>query len=86
MATPDKVNEYNYTSTPPEDKLVAFFHKNADVDDKATSMHHTLGPGAWQSSPGNHVHDGGQSALILKGVPVNDLATCIAALKLLGAV
>lgn len=32
-------------------------HQNADTDASATAIHHTLGTGANQAAPGNHVHD-----------------------------
>lgn len=34
------------------------FHRYDDVDVKADSHHHTLGPGQYQAAPGNHIHDG----------------------------
>lgn len=43
------------------------FHTNSDVDLRAESQHHTLGPNPSQASPGNHTHDGGSSPLILNG-------------------
>lgn len=33
-------------------------HVRADTDISPKALHHTLGPGRNQSSPGNHVHDG----------------------------
>jgi len=42
------------------------FHTNSDLDARAESQHHTLGPGPNQASPGNHRHDGGDSALLLE--------------------
>lgn len=71
--------------TAPSPKEVLKIHTNADTDGKATSAHHTLGAGHMQASPGDHTHDGGTSVNILDGFVVNDLATCIAALKKLGA-
>jgi hypothetical protein len=32
-----------------------------DVDSGITAIHHTLGPEAFQSSPGSHRHDGSDS-------------------------
>lgn len=32
-------------------------HENADTDDGFTSIHHTLGTGAFQAAPGDHTHD-----------------------------
>jgi hypothetical protein len=33
-------------------------HFNSDVDSSRLSLHHTLGSGRNQASPGNHIHDG----------------------------
>lgn len=33
-------------------------HTRSDVDASKKSQHHTLGSGANQSAPGNHIHDG----------------------------
>lgn len=33
-------------------------HYRSDVDASQTSLHHSLGKGRNQASPGNHVHDG----------------------------
>jgi hypothetical protein len=33
-------------------------HLGADTDSAITAIHHTLGPGAFQASPGSHRHDG----------------------------
>ena len=32
-------------------------HQDADTDQGAGSIHHTLGPGQFQAAPGNHTHD-----------------------------
>lgn len=40
---------------------VNFFHLNSDKDAGATALHHTLGLGPGQASPGNHDHDGRNS-------------------------
>lgn len=42
----------------PTSKQVINLHRNADVDLSARALHHTLGSGANQASPGNHLHDG----------------------------
>lgn len=67
-------------------------HNNADTDGKATAVHHTLGPGPMQASPGNHTHNGGTSLSLLEGVTLSGakggnvaLASVIAALVSLGA-
>lgn len=44
---------------------VELFHTNSDLDLRAESQHHTLGPSPSQASPGDHKHDGGDSALLL---------------------
>lgn len=36
-------------------------HLSADTDTGVTAIHHTLGPKAFQASPGNHRHDGKDS-------------------------
>lgn len=36
--------------------LQANTHETPDTDDAATSLHHTLGGGEFQSAPGNHAH------------------------------
>lgn len=51
----------------PTTEEVERFHRNAEVDVKATSIHHTLGPGEFQAASGSHRHDGGDSPLILDG-------------------
>lgn len=52
----------------PSGLVVERFHKNAAVDTRAEDMHHTLGPTSTQASPGDHTHNGGDSALLLEGV------------------
>jgi hypothetical protein len=76
----------------PSAKEVEKAHRNADTDGKPTAAHHTLGPGTFQSSPGNHTHDGAQSALVLGNVTLTGVKTggtalnsVIAALVALGA-
>ena len=49
-------------SKPPTSKEVTNFHEHSDRDGSPKSQHHTLGPTANQASPGNHSHDGGNSA------------------------
>ena len=51
----------------PTSQAVEDFHTNSDLDARAESQHHTLGPGPNQAAPGDHTHDGGDSALILEG-------------------
>ena len=49
----------------PPSQAVDDFHTNSDVDARAESQHHTLGPNPTQAAPGNHTHDGGDSELLL---------------------
>ena len=51
----------------PPAQAVEDFHTNSDVDARAEAQHHTLGPGPNQASPGDHTHDGGDSAFLLEG-------------------
>lgn len=51
----------------PSSAEVTEFHTNSDVDGTVKAQHHTLGPNAFQASPGNHDHTGGSSQ-ILDGV------------------
>lgn len=44
-------------------------HRNADRDSSKEALHHTLGPLPYQSSPGDHSHDG-RSSKILSGLSV----------------
>jgi len=39
-------------------------HRNADTDQSKRALHHTLGPKGSQAAPGNHTHDGNDSALL----------------------
>lgn len=55
----------------PPGQVVDDFHENSDVDSRAEAQHHTLGPGPNQSSPGDHTHDGGDSALLLEGETIS---------------
>ena len=58
MTSPVDASLANRFPTPRE---VDDFHRNADKDKNQDSLHHTLGPGRYQASPGDHVHDGGTS-------------------------
>lgn len=77
----------------PSGVAVEKFHKNAAVDTRVEDMHHTLGSLPSQASPGNHDHDGGDSALILDGYvlvgtkasPSTCLPSILACLVRLGA-
>jgi len=77
----------------PSNRVVDAFHKNADTDSRTESIHHTLGPGPNQASPGSHSHDGSDSVQILAGMtltgskatPSTMWPSIIAALVRLGA-
>lgn len=60
------INPDEYTS-----EQVNIFHLNSDKDSGAGALHHTLGLGPTQASPGNHRHNGRDSYRIRIG----DLAT-----------
>lgn len=47
------------------------FHRNSDVDLRREAQHHTLGPQPNQASPGDHIHDGGDSAKLLTGMTIS---------------
>lgn len=79
-----------YTALPAEQ--VEAWHRNSDLDLRAEAQHHTLGPRPSQASPGDHIHDGGTSPLLLSGVTLTGsrggnaaLPSIIAALVRLGA-
>lgn len=68
------------------------FHQNADTDSRKEAVHHTLGAGDNQASPGNHNHRGGDSVQLLSGVTITGsrggnvaLLSVIQALVALGA-
>jgi hypothetical protein len=60
---PDQIND----ETKPSSKKVQDFHTNSDADGSRNSFHHTLGVGRGQASPGDHLHDGGSSKLLMEG-------------------
>ena len=51
-------------ATIPSAQEVNSFHLNSDKDSSALALHHTLGLGATQASPGNHSHNGKDSVRI----------------------
>jgi len=57
----------------PSTDVVSDFHTYSDVDVRAESQHHTLGPNRTQASPGDHKHDGGDSALLLEGYTISGI-------------
>jgi hypothetical protein len=78
-------------SKPPA-KVILDFHTNSDIDGGPSTQHHSLGLNRGQASPGDHMHDGSTSKLILTGVTISGakggntaLASVIAALVNLGA-
>ena len=68
-------------------------HTHADTDVRRESLHHTLGPRPTQAAPGDHSHDGSDSAFLLSGITISGsrssstsiLPSIIAALVRLGA-
>lgn len=56
---------------PPPVEEVQTFHTNADTDGDGSALHHTLGPGSAQATPGDHTHDGGSSSPIFQGVGIS---------------
>lgn len=78
--------------TLPSTSEVRRFHTNADTDGSQQVLHHSLGAGTNQASPGNHSHDGGTSKLLLEAVTLTGskaggsaLVSVINALVTLGA-
>lgn len=54
----------------PPAEVVNDFHTYSDVDSRAEAQHHTLGSNATQASPGDHIHDGRDSRLLLDGMAI----------------
>jgi len=66
MLSDNPVSDFEADENPkPTAQEVDDFHQNSDVDSRAESLHHTLGPNPNQASPGDHTHDGGDSSFIL---------------------
>ena len=66
MLSDNPVSDFEADENPkPTAQEVDDFHQNSDVDSRAESLHHTLGPNPNQASPGDHTHDGGDSELLL---------------------
>ena len=87
------IGAHGTTSRFPSAKEVDDFHTNADTDQRSESLHHTLGPGPSQASPGNHTHDGGTSSPLWEGGTISGsrggnvaLASVIALLVQKGAI
>jgi hypothetical protein len=67
LSSSDEAVSFGSDENPkPPAAAVEDFHTNSDVDARAESQHHTLGPGPNQASPGDHRHDGGDSSLLLE--------------------
>lgn len=60
--------EGDYPTPPPIQ--VKFFHHYADTDADPTALHHTLGSGDTQASPGSHKHDGGSSPFLIDHITI----------------
>ena len=67
------------TQPVPSTSEVTKFHTNADSDASTTALHHTLGQGHNQSSPGDHNHNGKNSKKIGKGLDATFPTTANAA-------
>ena len=68
LSSDDSPGTFSPDESPkPSSQAVSDFHENSDLDSRAEAQHHTLGPNPNQASPGNHRHDGGDSALLLEG-------------------
>ena len=52
-------------------RYVVEFHRNSDVDKDGKSLHHTLGTGSYNASPGHHTHDGRNSKLLFDNVVIS---------------
>lgn len=86
----DGENNFGELSAEEVEKL----HLNSDVDVRAESQHHTLGPGSTQAAAGSHNHDGSNSVALLEGVTITGsrsnstsiTPSIIAALVRLGAI
>jgi hypothetical protein len=82
----------NQPNPTPASDVVDDFHTNSDVNSRAESLHHTLGPTPTQAASGDHVHDGGTSSLLLTGITLSGsrggnvaMVSIISALVRLGA-
>ena len=58
----------------PSAETVTDFHTNADTDVRNESIHHTLGANPGQAAPGDHVHDGVTSQLLLDAYTIQTSA------------
>lgn len=67
-ANPTTWQELFLGKQPPSSDQVKKFHEKADSDASPKAIHHTLGPGHNQASPGDHSHDGGNSTQLFTSV------------------
>lgn len=51
-------------------RTVDKLHATSDLDSDVLAQHHTLGPTHHQAAPGDHDHDGTNSALLMTGITV----------------
>lgn len=65
----DRDKQYSYETPSPQ--RVTDFHKYSDLDSGNSAQHHTLGRSDRQAAPGNHIHDGITSELILRDAEVS---------------
>lgn len=56
----------------PSAKQVTDFHRNSDADRTLEAIHHSIGRGRTQASPGDHVHDGGTSQPLWTGTAIDN--------------
>lgn len=68
MSTPTP--EVSSFGDKPSATQVRDFHTYADTDATQDSLHHTLGPGQNQASPGTHRHNGSDSTLLFEGISI----------------
>jgi hypothetical protein len=54
---------------PPSSRYIDWFHGQASHR-RPTDLHHQLGRNSWDSSPGDHKHDGVTSSLLLDGLTI----------------
>lgn len=91
MADGDSV-DLTKKDRPPTAEEVEKLHTFADTDGRKEAIHHTLGVGSNQASPGDHNHRGGDSLQLLTGITLTGsrggniaLLSVIQALVALGA-
>lgn len=71
---------------PPSNKVVEWFHGRADTT-RHESIHHALGTGPSDASPGDHTHNGKDSPYIIPaGSTLTDVPTTATTLQLANAI